>query len=189
MFSPPKKEVCEGNAFTSVCHSFHRGVGLPVCITGHITRGVCIQGGLLPREVCIRGVCNQGKGSASGGSASRGWADPPYHLIQSTSGGYASYWNAFLFQQILQIHNVAYHKRHNLAWNFHLSNDKSVHHKIHNHASNFQSSWSIDFEYLSQLPLNQPSTGFLLGDPHLMVERGFLFLLTGLGTITSETNK
>ena len=30
------------------------GVGLPVCITGHMTTGICIQG------VCIQRVCLQG---------------------------------------------------------------------------------------------------------------------------------
>ena len=37
-----------------MCHSVPRGVGFPACITGHMTRG-----------------------SASGVSASGGWADPP----------------------------------------------------------------------------------------------------------------
>ena len=35
------------HVFTPVCHSVHRGVGFPACITDHktSTKGVCIQGG------------------------------------------------------------------------------------------------------------------------------------------------
>ena len=64
----------------SVSHSFHGGgsASSAVCI-----QGVCIRGHLHPGVVCIQW----------------GWADPPlrYYVIQSTSGLYASYWNAFLF--------------------------------------------------------------------------------------------
>ena len=48
-------------------------------------------------------------GLHTGGSASRkgGWADPPiaYYGIRSTSGRYASYWNAFLFSVCFQLNN------------------------------------------------------------------------------------
>ena len=63
----------QGNVFTGVL-SVHRGIGFPACITGHTTKGVCIQGvclqgglqgglpsgGLPPGGVCIGvgGVCN-----------------------------------------------------------------------------------------------------------------------------------
>ena len=61
--------------------------------------------GSTSRDSASRGVCNQGslhpRASASGGSASRGreMSRPPirYYEIQSTSGQYASYCNAFLF--------------------------------------------------------------------------------------------
>ena len=63
--------------FSQACGipSVHRGggVGFPACITGHITRGVLHPGGL--------------------------GRSPPIHGIlwdRSTSGQYASYWNAFL---------------------------------------------------------------------------------------------
>ena len=55
---PPANEVCGGNVFIPVCHTVHGVVGFPACITGHMTRGVCIQegstsggggGGLHPR--------------------------------------------------------------------------------------------------------------------------------------------
>ena len=56
---------------------------------------VCPQGGgSASREVCIRaGVC-------IGGLHPGGGQTPPigYYGIQSTSGRYASYWNAFLFK-------------------------------------------------------------------------------------------
>ena len=47
----PANEVCDGSVFTPVCHSVHGGGGFPACITGLMTRGICIheelhQGGL-----------------------------------------------------------------------------------------------------------------------------------------------
>ena len=76
--------------FTNVCHSFCSrgggGLGFPACITGHMTRVVCIQ-----------------RSSASGGSASEGGLGrPPEHYrIRSISGWYASFWKAFLFRILL----------------------------------------------------------------------------------------
>ena len=62
------------------------GVGFPACITGHMTRGICIQGGL-PRgggsASASRGSASKGDWEGLPGSASRGvciqggWADPP----------------------------------------------------------------------------------------------------------------
>ena len=71
---PLANEVFEGYVFTPVRQSFCSGAG------------VCIQGG----GVCIRGV----------------WQTRPppigYYRIRSTSGRYASYWNAFLFSNYIQ---------------------------------------------------------------------------------------
>ena len=89
----------------SVSHSVHRGALHP---------GGLHPRGLLPGFVCIQGDLHPEAGSAStgslhpGGSASRRvWADPPppigYHRIRSTSGRYASYWNAFLFSLYLYL--------------------------------------------------------------------------------------
>ena len=51
IFTARKRSLGQGNVFTGVCHSVLRGVGFPACITGHMTRGVCIQGeGDLPPE-------------------------------------------------------------------------------------------------------------------------------------------
>ena len=74
----------QGNVFTGVCLSTGGRVGFPACITGHMTRGVCIQGAF-----------------ASVGGGGVGQASPPigYYGIPSTSGWYASYWNAFLYWQ------------------------------------------------------------------------------------------
>ena len=55
-----KRSLGQGNVFTPVCHSDHRGIGFPACITGHMTRGISTKGGL-PR----------------GDLYPRGWADPP----------------------------------------------------------------------------------------------------------------
>ena len=59
---------------------------------GYVFTGVCLSTG-----VCIQ----------RGGLHLGGWADPPpigYYGTRSTSGRYASYWNAFLLQSA-----VAYH--------------------------------------------------------------------------------
>ena len=83
--------------FLQVCviPSVHGGGGgwLPTCITGHMTRGVCIQEGPASGWGLPPGgwwVCIQGGG----------WACPKYYGIWSTNGQYTSYWNAFLFMQI-----------------------------------------------------------------------------------------
>ena len=91
------RSLGQGNIFTSVCHSVHRG------------------GGWLPsrshdQEVSIQGVSLQG-GSASRGvgrlpqlglrvGGGRGWADNPQNTWDTVNKGpYASYWNAFLFSR------------------------------------------------------------------------------------------
>ena len=33
-----QKNLPKGNVFTHVCHSVHRGVCIPACITGHMTK-------------------------------------------------------------------------------------------------------------------------------------------------------
>ena len=64
-FTARKRSVGQGNIFTSVCHSVHGWWGeggygnFPVCITGHMTKGVSASRG---EGICI------GEG---------GWADPP----------------------------------------------------------------------------------------------------------------
>ena len=80
IFTARKRSLGQGNVFTPVCHSINRGVGFPACITGHMT-----SGGSASREwVCIQRV---------------GRPPPQHYGIRSTSGRYASYWNAFLFQR------------------------------------------------------------------------------------------
>ena len=71
-----KRSLGQGNVFTPVCHSVHRGVSIPACTTGRMTggslsrgslsRGVSVQGGLCPGGSLSRGV------SVQGGSLSRG---------------------------------------------------------------------------------------------------------------------
>ena len=41
---PLAMKLRQGNVFTPVCHSVHRGVSVPACTTGHMTRGVSVQG-------------------------------------------------------------------------------------------------------------------------------------------------
>ena len=63
-FLPPTNKVWDKVMFLHL-RVVLWGVGFPACITGHMTRGICIQGGL-PRG---RG---EGSASASRGSASKG---------------------------------------------------------------------------------------------------------------------
>ena len=77
-----------------------------VCIRGSASTGICIWG------VCIRGICIQRKGGLhpgegglhpgeeglhTGGIGQTTTPPKGYYGIRSTSGRYASYWNAFLF--------------------------------------------------------------------------------------------
>ena len=66
-YVPPTNKVWGKVIFSqaSVILSTGWGLGFPAFITGHMTRGSCIQGGLPPGGVCLWGVCIQG-----------GWADP-----------------------------------------------------------------------------------------------------------------
>ena len=68
-----------------------------------VSHSVHWGGGSASRRVCIWGVCiHGGRGSASCGGGRLGrHPSPRYHGIRSTSGRYASYWNAFLFKIFL----------------------------------------------------------------------------------------
>ena len=46
VYLPPATKLRQGNVFTPVCDSVHRrGVSVPACTTGHMTRGVSVQYG------------------------------------------------------------------------------------------------------------------------------------------------
>ena len=95
-FLPPATKLRQGNVFTPVCHSVHRGevsVQGGLCLGGSLSREVSFQG------VSVLGVSVQG-GLCPGGSMSRGvsvWREVSVRPHTVTSGRYASYWNAFLF--------------------------------------------------------------------------------------------
>ena len=81
LFLPPATKLWQGNIFTPVCHSVHRGgayVAGGVHGRGHPWQGACVAGGV------------HGRGHV--------WHAPPtrYYKIRSMSRQYASYWNAFL---------------------------------------------------------------------------------------------
>ena len=71
-----QRSLGQGNIFTSVCHSVHRGVGFPACITGHMTRRSLHLGRSASGEICIQGgVCIQGRDLHPGrGLHTRGWS-------------------------------------------------------------------------------------------------------------------
>ena len=84
---PPANEVCEGYVFTGVCHSVHRGRACVVASGGRGMHG-CSLGGMCG---CSGGVCMVALGGGCGF----------FDEIRSMSGRYASYWNAFLFSEML----------------------------------------------------------------------------------------
>ena len=116
-FLPPATKLRQGNVFTPVCHSvLGWGISVPACIIGQMTRGVSVQGGICPggslsRGISVReGLCPGGL--CPGGSLSREVSvqeglcpeRPPGQRSLPrlvTCGWYASYWNAFLFVNIL----------------------------------------------------------------------------------------
>ena len=73
-----KISLRQGNAFTPVCHSIHRG--------GLHSEGVLHPGDLNPEGSASRGVCIQVEGGG-------GWSDPSigYYGVRSRSGWYVPY--------------------------------------------------------------------------------------------------
>ena len=81
LFTACKRSLGQGNVFTAVRLSTGGGVGFPSCITGHITRGVCLQ-----RGSAFGGICLQG-GVCLGGSLYRGVGQtPPTQDTWGTTG-------------------------------------------------------------------------------------------------------
>ena len=82
IFTARKRSLGQGNIFTLVCHSVHRGGGLPQCMLGY-------------QNPPPRSRPPPGPGTPPSGSRAC-WE------IRSTSGRYASYWNAILFVKFSQ---------------------------------------------------------------------------------------
>ena len=83
-----KRSLGQGNIFTPVCHSVHRGGGVCGC-----SGGGCVRG-------CLGGVHG-----CSGGGGVRGIRR--HTEIRSMSGRYASYWNAFLWIKVCKIISIS----------------------------------------------------------------------------------
>ena len=111
-----KRSLGQGNIFTPVCHSVHRG-GMRGCFWGGCawlllggcawllqggmhgcSQGACVAKGGMRREVG-RAVC-VAKWEGVHGMHPQ---PPPTRYGRSLRGRYASYWNAFLFYQFLQL--------------------------------------------------------------------------------------
>ena len=88
----PQRSCGQGNIFTPVCHSVHRGGGLPQCVMG------CHPPHPRSRHPPEQTPPEQTPPGADPPSSPE--QTPPREAdssIRSTSGRYASYWNAFLF--------------------------------------------------------------------------------------------
>ena len=100
---PPATKLGQGNVFTGVCDSVNGGLGVPPPGGGGLLWGVFCSGGcLFPGGCLLWGV------SAGGVSAPRGGCLLPGGLVETPwdgycCGWYASYWNAFLFQNDVSI--------------------------------------------------------------------------------------
>ena len=111
IFTARKRSLGQGNIFTPVCHSVHRG--------GVRGRGVCVaRGHACPRGACMPGVCVWpgghawlgacmvgGRHARGGGMHARGDVHATHaprpdtmRYGRSLSGQYASYWNALSLQ-------------------------------------------------------------------------------------------
>ena len=88
-FLPAATKLGQGNVFTGVCDSVNRGGGLPQCMLGyhhHPLRTPPPGADTPPEQIPLRNRPPQSR-------------HPPREAdsgIRSTSGQYASYWNAFL---------------------------------------------------------------------------------------------
>ena len=98
----------QGNVFTPVCDSVHRGGPGGLCprgpLSGGLCQGVSVQGrGLCPGEGSLSrgGVSVQGRGLCPGGLGQGGREvsarETPHCTVMCRR--YASYWNTFLFDQ------------------------------------------------------------------------------------------
>ena len=83
----PQRSCGQGNIFTPVCHSVHRGGGvLPKCMLEYHT----------PPEQTPPEQTHPPRADTP--------PPGPDSSIRSTSGRYASYWNAFLYSQMLTLY-------------------------------------------------------------------------------------
>ena len=69
----PQTKLREGNVFTPVCDSVHRG---GVSVWGGLCREGSLSGGLYPGGLCLGGLCPVSRGSLYGGVSVR--RHPPY---------------------------------------------------------------------------------------------------------------
>ena len=86
----------EGCAWQGVC--MVGGMCGRGCMAGGMHgRGACVAGGMHGTGACVvRGACMVG--GMHGGEEGHAWCGK-YYGIQSMSGQYASYWNAFLLSE------------------------------------------------------------------------------------------
>ena len=98
IFTARKRSLGQGNIFTPVCHSVHRGVCLSACwdtLWDHAppprTMHPCPLGPCTSRDHAPSRPCTSGPCTPPSGTRHRTWWE-----IRSTRGRYASYWNAIL---------------------------------------------------------------------------------------------
>ena len=104
IFTARKRSLGQGNIFTPVCHSVHRGGGL---LGGCLVQGGSALGG---GDLLLGGGAWPGGGVLLWGGSARGGGVPGPRgcLVETSPDGYccrqyASYWNAFLLRFKVQV--------------------------------------------------------------------------------------
>ena len=113
----PKRSFGQGNVFTRVCHSVHRGVPDQAPPPGPGRYTPRDEAGNPPDQA---GTPPDQAGTPPGpGRNPPGTRPPPGTAdsgIRSTFGRYASYWNAFLFIKLFELFDILRNTVHNFKY-------------------------------------------------------------------------
>ena len=130
IFTARKRSLEQGNIFTPVCHSVHRGYLPPAGL--HL--GGLPTGRLPTRVYASRGVCLQGVGQTAPWVCLRGGGELGRPSSELEKRAYASHWNAFLFLKLnsfvlLQIlkHDLPFYHNDTFYRKVHIEIRRSVH--------------------------------------------------------------
>ena len=104
-FTARKRSLGQGNIFTPVCHSVHRGGCLPQCMLGYHPPGSTTPGKHTPLGSTPHGKHTPWEAHTPAPSPQEAHTPPrrrAYWEIWSTRGRYTSYRNAILFLHVFK---------------------------------------------------------------------------------------